>query len=103
MADKKAPTRSVHAIEQELDARRNRLAGTVDELVYRTSPVELKRRAMEQVKATADTKKTQLVDTVNAKTRTEEGDIDLKVVAMGLAAVGGVALLFGTLRALFHK
>lgn len=55
MADTKS-TRSVQEIEADLAANRDRLARTVDELAVRLKPAELKRRAVEELKAKKDEK-----------------------------------------------
>ncbi len=43
--------RDVSAIESDIEQARVRLAATIDELVYRTSPKTIARREVNQVKA----------------------------------------------------
>ena len=43
--------RNLGEIESEIEQTRARLAATIDELVYRTSPKTIARREMNQVKA----------------------------------------------------
>jgi hypothetical protein len=92
MADKKAPSRSQKEIQAELDATRTRLARTVDELTYRASPAEIKRRQIASLKAG-----------VNNAAFTEQGEPRLDRLAMALAGVGGTALLLGLARRVFYK
>lgn len=50
-ADKPADTRAPDAIETEIEATRDRLAGTIDQLVYRASPKTIARREAASIKA----------------------------------------------------
>lgn len=50
-ADKPADTRAPNSIEAEMEATRARLAGTIDQLVYRASPKTIARREVAGVKA----------------------------------------------------
>ncbi len=43
-ADKPADTRAPEAIEREMEATRDRLADTIDQLVYRSSPKTIAKR-----------------------------------------------------------
>ena len=43
-------TQETSALEAELDATRERLAGTIDQLVYRTSPKTIVRREIATIK-----------------------------------------------------
>ena len=43
-------TQETTALEAELDATRERLAGTIDQLVYRTSPKTIVRREITTIK-----------------------------------------------------
>jgi hypothetical protein len=45
-AEKPGDTRAPDAIENEIEATRDRLAGTIDQLVYRTSPKTIARREL---------------------------------------------------------
>jgi len=91
MADKKA-ARSQKEIEAELAANRVRLARTVDELAFRVSPAELKRRQIEALRASA-----------NRAIYDEHGQPRYDRLATGLAVVAGVAVLLGLARRAFHK
>ena len=44
-------TQETSALEAELDATRERLAGTIDQLVYRTSPKTIVRREITSIKS----------------------------------------------------
>ena len=44
-------TQETSALEAELDATRERLAGTIDQLVYRTSPKTIVRREITLIKS----------------------------------------------------
>ncbi|USQ79052.1 DUF3618 domain-containing protein [Ornithinimicrobium faecis] len=92
MADKKAPTRSQKEIEAELSATRERLTRTVDELAFRVSPAELKRRQIVALKAKA-----------NDAAFTPTGEPRYDRLATGLIAVAGVAIVLGLARRVFHK
>lgn len=50
-ADKPADTRAPDSIENEIEATRERLAETIDQLVYRASPKTIARREVSSVKA----------------------------------------------------
>ena len=50
-ADKPAANRAPDAIESEIEATRDRLAVTIDQLVYRASPKTIARREIASVKA----------------------------------------------------
>ncbi|MGH3333664.1 MAG: DUF3618 domain-containing protein [Nocardioidaceae bacterium] len=49
-ADKQADTRAPDTIEHEIEATRERLAGTIDQLVYRASPKTIAKREMASIK-----------------------------------------------------
>ena len=70
------------AIEQEMEATRERLAATIDELAYRASPKTIAKREVSQVRGF-------FVDESGPRT-----DNIVKVVA----GVGGVVLLFAVIR-----
>ncbi|HKJ12293.1 MAG TPA: DUF3618 domain-containing protein [Ornithinimicrobium sp.] len=91
MADKQKP-RSENEIEADLSATRDRLAQTVDELAFRASPAEIKRRQLEKLRAKG-----------NEVAFDDDGDPRLDLLAVVLAGVSGVALLLGTARRLLHK
>ncbi len=91
MADKQKP-RSENEIEADLSATRDRLARTVDELTFRASPSELKRRQVDKLKAKA-----------NEVAFDADGEPRLERLAGALGGVSGVALLLGTARRIFHK
>ncbi|HET9858523.1 MAG TPA: DUF3618 domain-containing protein [Nocardioidaceae bacterium] len=50
-ADKPADTRAPDTIETEIEATRQRLAVTIDQLVYRASPKTIARREIESLKS----------------------------------------------------
>ena len=50
-ADPKLEQRPPAAIEDDMEATRQRLAGTIDQLVYRASPKTIARREFEGVRA----------------------------------------------------
>lgn len=91
MADKPKP-RSEKDIEADLSATRDRLARTVDQLTFRASPAELKRRQLEKLKAKG-----------NEIAFDEKGELRLDRVASALGGVSGVALLVGTARRVFYQ
>lgn len=91
MADTQS-TRSVKEIEADLAATRTRLAGTVDELVFRVSPAELKRRQVEALKARA-----------NAAVFTPEGDVRFDRIAGVLFTVAAAAVALGLARRVFYR
>ena len=76
-------------IEADIAASRSRLAGTIDELAFRTQPKEIAKRQAESVRLA-----------VTDATRTPDGDLRNDRLAMGLGAVGGVLLLVGLLKRL---
>lgn len=92
MADKKAPSRSQKEIEAELAATRTRLTRTVDELAFRVSPAEIKRRQIASFKASA-----------NNAVYDETGQPRYERLATGLIAVAGVAIVLGLARRVFYK
>ncbi|MBA2694560.1 MAG: DUF3618 domain-containing protein [Ornithinimicrobium sp.] len=98
MADTKA-TRSTEEIEADLSASRDRLARTVDELAFRASPEEIKRRGTEKL----DAQKAQLKAKVDGTVRNEDGSIRLELVAQALGAVAAVALVLGLARRAFYR
>jgi hypothetical protein len=73
-------TQETTALEAELDATRERLAGTIDQLVYRTSPKTIVRREITTIKG-------YFVDLETGQPRTTN---ILKVVG---SVVGVIALL----------
>ncbi|MDN5790955.1 MAG: DUF3618 domain-containing protein [Micrococcales bacterium] len=75
-----ADATSAAEIEQELTATRARLAGTVNELAYRTQPHVIAERQMQALKRKFD-----------RATRTPDGD--LRVERIGAVAAAGVALV----------
>ncbi len=91
MADKPKP-RSEKDIEADLSATRDRLARTVDQLTFRASPAELKRRQLDKLKAKG-----------NEIAFDAEGQPRLDRLAGALGGVSGVALVLGAARRLFHK
>ncbi|MGZ4483137.1 MAG: DUF3618 domain-containing protein [Nocardioidaceae bacterium] len=50
-ADQRADTRAPATIESEIEATRERLAGTIDELVYRASPKTIALREIATIKS----------------------------------------------------
>lgn len=92
MADTKSTTRSAKEIEADLAATRERLARTVDELAFRVSPAEIKRRQVETLRLKA-----------NAAAFTAEGRPRYDRLATGLVAVAAVALVLGLARRTFHQ
>lgn len=78
-ADKPADTRAPKSIEHEMEVTRERLAVTIDALVYRASPKTIARREVASVKA-------HFVD-VRGKVRTGN------VVKVAGVAVGVVAMI----------
>ena len=75
--------RNLSSIESDIEITRERLASTIDQLVYRTSPKTIARREVSQVKG-------YFVD-VNGAPRT---DNIVKVVGGGVAVV----VVFGIIR-----
>ena len=78
-AAKPADTRAPETIESEIEATRQRLAGTIDQLVYRTSPKTIARREAASLRA-------QFVD-AQGNLRTEN------LVKVGVALAGFVAVV----------
>ena len=78
-ADKPADTRAPETIESEIEATRQRLAGTIDQLVYRASPKTIARREVATVRG-------HFVDP-QGRVRTEN------VVKVAGAVVGFIALV----------
>ena len=83
--DKPADTRAPNTIENEIEATRERLAGTIDQLVHRASPKTIARREVADLKA-------HFVD-VNGNPRT---DNIVKVVA-GVAGFVAVVMVIRTI------
>jgi hypothetical protein len=77
-------TKDATALEAEMEATRERLASTIDELVYRTSPKTITRRQLTSIKG-------YFVDLGTGRPRT---DNILKVAG----GVIGVAVLFAVVR-----
>jgi hypothetical protein len=77
-------TQETTALEAEMEATRERLAGTIDQLVYRTSPKTIARREMTSLKG-------YFVDPRTGQPRTTN---ILKVAG----AVVGVVVLFTVVR-----
>lgn len=77
-------TQETAALEAEMEATRERLAGTIDQLVYRTSPKTIARREMTSLKG-------YFVDLRTGQPRTNN---ILKVAG----AVVGVVVLFVVVR-----
>lgn len=92
MADNKAPSRSHKEIEADLAATRDRLARTVDELTFRVSPAEIKKRQIAALKAKA-----------NDAVFDETGEPRYDRFAVALATIAGVALALGLARRAFYK
>jgi hypothetical protein len=91
MAEKQTP-RSENEIEADLSATRDRLARTVDELTFRASPAEIKRRQVERLRAKG-----------NEVAFDEDGEPRLDRLAAALGGVSGAALVVGVARRLLHK
>ncbi|MGB7447722.1 MAG: DUF3618 domain-containing protein [Ornithinimicrobium sp.] len=91
MAEKQTP-RSENEIEADLSATRDRLARTVDELTFRVSPAEVKRRQLEKLQAKG-----------NEIAFDDDGEPRLDRLAVTLAGVSGAALVLGLARRLLHK
>ena len=81
-ADKPADTRAPKSIEHEMEVTRERLAGTIDALVYRASPKTIARREVASVKA-------HFVD-VQGKVRT--GNV-FKVAGVAVGVVAMIVVL----------
>ncbi len=80
-------TPSAAQIQAEIEATRQRLAGTIDELAYRAQPKEIARRQSESLRAS-----------FAAATRDETGNLRTERVTAVLAAVAFVAIAMGLLR-----
>jgi hypothetical protein len=74
-------------IEREIEETRERLAGTIDQLLYRSHPKTIVSREVAQIKAV-------YVDPVSGQTRTDN-------VMKTVGAVVGVVATFVVLRKLF--
>ena len=83
-ADKPADTRAPETIEREIEATRDRLGHTIDQLLYRSSPKTIAKREVSSVKA-------YFVDPATGQPRT---DNIVKVVA----GVGGFIVLMVIVR-----
>jgi hypothetical protein len=77
-------TKETVALEAEMEATRERLAGTIDQLVYRASPKTIVRREITSIKG-------YFVDSSTGQPRTT----NILKVAGGVV---GVAVLFAVLR-----
>lgn len=86
MADKPAP-KTAKEIEAELQASRQRLASTIDELAFRTQPKEVAKRQVESVKLKA-----------NDLTRGGDGEVAGDKVGMIVGGAGAALLVLGLLR-----
>jgi hypothetical protein len=83
-AEKPADTRAPETIESEIEATRERLASTIDQLLYRSSPKTIAKREVNSIKA-------YFVDPATGQPRT---DNIVKVVA----GVGGFVALMIVVR-----
>lgn len=79
-AEKPADTRAPETIEDEIEATRERLAHTIDQLLYRSSPKTIAKREVNSVKAF-------FVDPVTGKARTDN------IVKVAAGVGGFVALM----------
>lgn len=86
MADKPAP-KSAKEIEAELQASRQRLASTIDELAFRAQPREVAKRQVESVKLKAD-----------ELTRTPDGDVNADKVGKIVSGAGVAMLVLGLVK-----
>lgn len=86
MADKPAP-KNAKEIEAELQASRQRLASTIDELAFRAQPKEVAKRQVESVKLKA-----------NDLARSSDGEVAGEKVGAIVGAAGVALLLLGLLR-----
>lgn len=86
MADKPAP-KNAKEIEAELQASRQRLASTIDELAFRAQPKEVAKRQVESVKLKA-----------NDLTRSSDGEVAGEKVGAIVGGAGVALLLLGLLR-----
>jgi hypothetical protein len=78
-ADKPADTRAPETIETEMDATRDRLAHTIDQLLYRSSPKTIVKREMNGLRA-------YFVDPATGQPRTDN-------IAKVAAGVGGFVVV----------
>ncbi len=83
-ADKPADTRAPETIENEIEATRDRLAHTIDQLLYRSSPKTIAKREMNGIKAF-------FVDPVTGEPRTDN-------ILKAAAGVGGFVALMVVVR-----
>ena len=74
-----AAQRSPEAIQAEMESTRNRLADTIDQLVFRANPKTIAQRHIDEIRA-------RFVD-VNGNPRTDE------IARIGSAALGALAVL----------
>jgi hypothetical protein len=81
-ADKPADTRAPETIESEIEATRDRLAHTIDQLLYRSSPKTIAKREVNSVKA-------YFVDPVTGQPRTD----NIVKVAAGVGGFIAVMLI----------
>lgn len=81
-AEKPADTRAPETIEDEIEATRERLAHTIDQLVHRASPKTIVRREVDGLKA-------YFVDPVTGRPRTE----NIVKVALGVGGFVAVMLI----------
>ena len=88
MADKPAP-KNAKEIEAELQASRQRLASTIDELAFRAQPKEVAKRPVAGLKLKA-----------NDMTRTSDGDVAEDKVGKMVGGAGAFLLVLGLLRRL---
>jgi hypothetical protein len=79
MAEVEQKSMTVGAIEADIEATRDRLAATIDELAFRAQPKEIARREVASVKVS-----------LYAATHTPEGDLRVERVAAIGAAVAAV-------------
>ena len=91
MADKQKP-RSENEIEADLSATRDRLARTVDELTFRVSPQEVKRRQVEKLRVKSD-----------ELAFDDDGEPRLDRLAIVLGGASAALMLVGTARRALHK
>ena len=84
MAEQDSKTASVDAIEADIEATRDRLAATIDELAFRAQPKEIARREVASLRSS-----------LHDATHTPQGDLRVeRVAAIGaaLAAVLGLVV-----------
>jgi hypothetical protein len=81
-ADKPADTRAPETIETEIEATRDRLAHTIDQLLYRSSPKTIAKREVTSFKA-------YFVDPVTGRPRTD----NIAKVAAGVGSLLVVMLV----------